>query len=202
MSETRNAIPIILSVIAALMNGVGYVLYNIRATKGNSVPNPASWIIWTVMALIDTFWMADATGNWVTAAQFAIGTVGCIATFSFLVGKGKMRKPKPIEWVIVSLEIPMVVTWLVLGHTQTAGWILLLIYLVSFCPMVREIRTDPNRESAGPWAIWTAAYVLLTVNLLLYGKSPSAIALAVLLMLGHGLVGFLSRDGRREKRIL
>lgn len=194
-----ETVSIILGVVAAVLHGAAYVMYMRQAKLGKSKPNPISWSIWAFLAVmnVSTF---TAMSDLVSALQFVTGTVACIVTFLYVLRIGKFEWPErgASEWKIFGLALLAAIVWYVFRSAEGANMIVLVAFLISFKPTLDGVKEDPENETARPWWIWTLAFVLTIVNLIIRDKALIAFAMPVILLLAHFIIGWLSRETRKR----
>ena len=195
-----DRVTVLIGLTTATLNGIGYVIYNIRAQKGVTRPNPASWGIWTALALIDVFWFREVAGSWVFALHFAVGTVACLFTFGASMARGKMDWPSALDWTALGLGAATIAIWLSLSNAPAAGPTLMAVYVISFWPIARGVWLNPERETSAPWWIWTVAYVLMVTNVWRSDRGLAALTLTALLTVGHAVVAVLASRRTGQKR--
>ncbi len=74
--------------------------------------------------------------------------------------------------------------------------IILLAISISFVPTYLGVLRYPYKEKPLPWVIWSAAYGVTILNVWLRDAEPISFVNPVILLIGHGLVGYLSRSAR------
>ncbi|PLX25966.1 hypothetical protein C0580_00940, partial [Candidatus Parcubacteria bacterium] len=157
----------VLGVGAALLHGTAYVLYNIQTRSGQSKPNPASWSVWTILAIINAFSFREVSGDLVSTLQSFIGSAACIYTFSYALFKGKFSRLGGKEWFTLAMSLLAVLVWWIFQSATYANMIVLLAILVSFKPTFDGVLKDPFREVSRSWWIWTLAYTFTMASILL-----------------------------------
>lgn len=194
-----ETISITLGVVAATLHGVAYVMYMQQVSLGQSKPNPISWSIWAFLAVMNAA-SFTAMSDLVSALQFLTGTVACIAVFFYALRIGKFKWPArgAKEWKIFGLALLAAVVWYFFRSAEGANMIVLLAFLISFKPTLDGVKEDPEMETARPWWIWTLAFVMTIANLIIRDKPPIAFVMPGVLLLGHFIIGWLSREARKE----
>lgn len=99
-----------LPVLAAILHGVGYTLYNWQTLKGVTKPNPVSLFIWLFLAALNAFTFT-AMNDWIAALQMFVGTIGMTVVFSLALFTGKLRWPTAWEWPVLVLCLLSVYVW-------------------------------------------------------------------------------------------
>lgn len=194
---------IALGVAAALIHGVGYILYNIQTKSGKSVPNVASWSILAFLATLNAFSFNKMSGDLIVTLQFITGSVACTITFFYALGTGKFSWPERKEWICALIGLTAGLVWWKYQNATMASMIILVAFLFSFIPTFRGVLRDPFKEAPIPWIIWTLAFSVTAVNIVLrvkLGKAePIAFVMPTVLFFVHGGIAVLSTK-RRKKR--
>jgi hypothetical protein len=189
----------VLGVGAALLHGTAYVLYNIQTHFGQSKPNPASWSVWTVLAIINAFSFQELSGDLVSTLQSFIGSVACIFTFGYALLNGKFSRLGRKEWFTLAMALLAVMVWWIFQNAAYANMIVLLAILVSFKPTFDGVYKDPFKEVPRSWWLWTLAYGLTTASVLIRHKPLLALLMPVALMIAHGSIAVLSSQSRKDR---
>ncbi|MFH0892327.1 MAG: hypothetical protein V1867_06120 [Candidatus Falkowbacteria bacterium] len=189
----------IFSVIAALLHGTSYFLYNLQAKSGKSTPNIASWGIWVFLAALNAFSFREMSGQTVLALQFFTGSVACALTFLYVLSIGKFSRPKPREVAALALGLLSVAVWWIFRSASGANMIVLLALVISFIPTWEGVWSDPFKETPLTWVLWTAAYGFTIVAIIIMrGQLLSFFTPAACLIM-HGAVAILSTEKRKKR---
>ncbi len=191
----------ILAVLAALIHGIGFVLYNVQTKLGKSEPNPVSWFLWAFLATLNAL-SFSAMNSLVSALQFLTGSIGCIVTFLYVLVIGKFKVPKMQEWGMFLLGLVAIVVWKLSGPTN-ANLILVGIVVWSFVPSVVGVLSDPRKERSTAWWFWTTATTITTLHTFMFkGGWTISMVMPIVLVSTHGIVALLSSKSRKERWVL
>jgi len=80
---------------------------------------------------------------------------------------GKFRRIDIWGWVTLLLGIISGVVWWLLQSATYANLIIILAESVAFIPLYRMLWKKPTFERPLPWYIWTSAYCIVTLIVLL-----------------------------------
>ena len=195
------SIALALGISAAVLHGIAYYLYNRQAKLGQSLPNIASWGVRMFMATLNAFSYRAMSGDWVATLQFFTGSVACTITFFYVLAIGKFSWPKSKEWRSFGIGLVAVVVWQTVGNTAgatIANMLGLLAFVISFKPTLDGVRQDPNREKPLAWSMWTAAFTITVINVLVRHGISMSLVTPVVLLAAHGSITVLSRESRKE----
>jgi len=186
----------LLALLAAVLHGTAYVIYLYQVYSGASVPNPASWSVWALFAILNalTFWQT-AKKNILLTAQFLTGSVMASLVWAYAMSAGRFSGLDTIG--VTTLVLCGLSCW-VWWRSKNAGYaqlILVVSLVVSAIPTIWGVILDSNLEKALPWWIWTGACLatLTNVSIQKYRDSSQSWILFVspiVLTFVHGIVAY------------
>jgi hypothetical protein len=195
-------ISIFLGAVGGVLQIGGYILYAKKITAGRVKPNAASWGIWTFGAALETASYIGVTGDWVKNILPIICALSAIIFFFYCLHRGYFGKVDNFEKIIVVLDIFAIFIWWLFESAVYANFLLIATAIISFIPIIRHVWKDPMVEDTRPWLLWTTAYtILLVVVILRYEKWEDLVYPIVFIPL-HLIVGILALDSRAKKRLL
>lgn len=157
-------IPRLLGIISGVFLIAGYVPYIFEVVKKNTVPNRASWFIWSLSTAIILFGVKE-TGTheaiWVPIAD----AVGCFVIFimSIRLGVGGWSKTDKISLIISALSL---VILFITKNAFSALIMNLLIYVSGYIPTIKKVLHDPKSESRFAWTLFFIGVVLNFVTVI------------------------------------
>lgn len=159
------------SQILAIASGIAYTLayldYNRQVIKGATRPNSATWLIWSVIAIVSTTSYLKASGD-VWKSVIPLLNIGlCMATFVLAVCLKKFKRPDMMDFVALAIGVTAALVWKQYGSAKYANLIVQFAVLAGFVPTWRGILKDPTCEQARPWIIWTVGYILAVIVVIL-----------------------------------
>lgn len=194
-----ETLSIILGITAALLHGSGYLVYNIQTKLGKSEPRIITWLIWVFLTIINALSYNVMSGDFVATLQFFMGSVACIITFSYVVMIGKFKKPEKHDWLMFGLAMLAMTVWAIFRSATGANMIILLATTISFIPTLKGVWGNPFVETPPAWNLWTIAYVISTINLVLRGCPAVAFVGPVAMVFAHGAIAVLSTESRKKR---
>lgn len=194
-----HSLTITLGVMAALLHGIAYILYNVQTKLGQSQPNSASWSIWAFLATLNALSFREMSGDTIAALQFITGSVACILTFVYALVIGKMTWPKRKDWIAFGLGLAATGVWWKFRSATGANMVVLLAFLISFVPTFSGVLTDPNKETPRSWVLWTIALLVTTLNVSLQKGWHMALVTPTVLLVAHGSIAYLASNTRKER---
>lgn len=156
-------IAIIISVLAGIVQLVGYYQYNSGIYKGIIKPNSATWFLWALGSLIAMGSYISISNDWVKNILPIACAIACMATFVFSYFRGELSKPDAFDFFVITLDVSVLFFWIVTGMREEAHVLLQLDLVVSFVPILKQAWVNPKDERVNPWVLWCIAYVLMMV---------------------------------------
>lgn len=155
-----------LSILAALLSGLAYVLYFGQMLHGTSVPNPASWSVWTLLAVMNalTFWKSSRDP--LATLQFFTGSVGCFVVWAYALIAGQFSPLDTMAWTVLVSCVIACAVWN-LKSARHANLVVAGIFLWSSVPTIQGAWLDSNIERALPWWLWTMAFAVSFCNVIM-----------------------------------
>lgn len=188
----------LLGVAAALLHATAYILYNRQARQKKSVPNPVSWFVWMIVAVLNALTYKAMNDSFVLALQFIVGTFGSVITFFHVISIGKISKLEKSEyWTLVLAFIAGAIWWIFQSAT-CANLILALALLIGTWPTFRGVLDDPTKETSTPWIIWCCAFIVTFLNVAIQKGWTWALITPALFGIVEGSIAFLSRESRKN----
>ncbi len=153
-----------LSILAAVLHGIAYVIYLHQIYDGGSIPNPASWTIWAFLSTLNalTFWKGSRDG--LATAQFFTGSAACFIVWAFALGAGKFASLDVMAWTVLVLCFAACGIWYATKSAVYANLVVGGIFLMSSIPTIVGVWRNSNVEQPLPWYLWTIAYAVTSVN--------------------------------------
>lgn len=153
-----------LSILAALLHGIGYLIYLCQVYGGGSVPNPASWTVWALLSILNalTFWKASKDP--LATAQFFTGSVLCVAVWVYALASGRFSPLDTMGWAVLASCIITSIIWWATRSAIYASLMVAGILFWSSVPTIQGVWQNSSLEQALPWYLWTAAYLVTSIN--------------------------------------
>lgn len=170
---------LMLGIIAALLQVMGYLVYGFKILKRDITPNPTSWLMFaygtTLLVILE----------WDRGASIALLALPVVcALLSIAIALYCLHKVRRAWWpehglekfsfsLDVLLTIAYLFTWVLLAQgaidAEGKNWAEILILIcwnvgifTAFFPLLRQVYYHPQSEHAAAWIIWTFAYLTLT----------------------------------------
>lgn len=153
------------SLLATLLVPVVYILYFRQVVRGLSVPNPATWLVWSTVMLLNAltyFLVSDKDPFKTSITVVTLVLMVAVMTYSWL--KGKFSPLKKTEKYILFLCGLIFIFWQTTGQIELAHLFLQIILFISFVPTIAGIIVGKNKESSPPWIIAIISYLLLIIS--------------------------------------
>lgn len=165
-----ETISIFVSILAGILQLVGYWIYNQGIWRGEIKPNSATWFLWALGSGIATCSYVSISNDWVKNILPIACAIACIGTFLFSLvlftcKKATMESPDKYDWLIIFLDVMVVVFWMATGMKEEAHLLLQLDLILSFIPIIKHTFTNPEDEKPIPWIFWCTAYVFMILSI-------------------------------------
>lgn len=185
-----------LPVLAAILHGIGYVLYNWQTLKGVTKPNPVSLFIWLFLAALNAVTFS-AMNDPVAALQMFVGTIGMTVVFSLALFTGKLRWPTAWEWPVLMLCLLSVYVWKRTDATL-ANMVIVGGVALSFIPYIYGLYVDPRLDRAKAWWFFTFAWSITSINTFFFhGGFTLSMVMPVVMTITHFAVALLCLERRK-----
>lgn len=189
-----------LAIIAAVLHGTAYCIYVFQVYGGDSVPNPASWTVWMILATLNalTFWKGSKSA--LATAQFFTGAVASAIVWAYSLVADRFTPLDTMGWIVLLSCLIVIIIWKSTGKATYANIVIGIILIVSFVPTVLGVWKDPSVEEALPWGIWTLAFLATTINGFRRRREEHEVDwrlmlfVPVTMLFAHGIVGILAEQ--------
>lgn len=186
----------ILGILAGLVQLAGYWYYHkVMSDYDGHAPNAASWFMWGVGGVTELIVYAALVGNHSKEILPAVCAVVVIITFVRVWWRERSLSMDRSDWMVVAFDAAVVAFWFVTKNPFASNALLGVDMLLSFWPILKTTRKNPSCEHPLPWMIWTVAYGLLTLVVVIQWENGWELIYPVLYMVLHGAVWRLSRQG-------
>lgn len=187
-----------LAIIAASMHVAAVYFYNRNMTKGGTLPNPATWTLWTVLSTLNCVTYLIMTEDVIKSALPLVSTVVTLVIFINAIRFGKFKRLDKLEKTALVLGLVGAAVWLVYGSAVAGNMLLQIPIIISFVPTYRGVLKDATVEEVLPWYLWSGAYVFSITSIVLLWvyepkpmDSPLQLVYPILCLVLHGGVGLI-----------
>lgn len=189
VQEVQMPIDLLLSVTAGVLHLIAFAVYNRQMIAGASVPNTATWTLWTFLTVLNVSSYQAMSADWVKSILPGLSSLACILTFMFAVWKGKLSKLDLLDATVLAIGVISGFVWWYYQSAMYANLILQGAVALSFVPTLRGVWNDPSCEKALPWWIWSSAYIfLIAVVMIRWNNQYADLAYPTNGLVLHGLV--------------
>ncbi len=158
---------LILATIAGLLHSVGYIQYARKIITGTSRPNLASWSLWVALAMLNGVSYFIMSGDVVKSLLSLVSSLGCVMVWIIALRLGRFSRLDRIDWVAMIIGVVAIIAWWKLRSATIANLLLQSCFLISIVPTYRSVWKNPHGEQLSPWLLWTIAYALATLVVVL-----------------------------------
>lgn len=193
-------ITICLGILAGLLHVLAFILYNKQMLNGTSQPNSATWILWTFLTVLNVSSYAVMSDDWVKYILPLASSISCILTFLFSLYKGKLSKIDPWDGLALGIGIISSFAWWYYNSATYANLILQVSIAISFVPTYRGVWNNPRKEKSLPWYIWSSAYILsIIVIILRWQNQYEDLVYPLNCLVLHAVVGILAEKNINKR---
>jgi len=189
------------SVLSAVGLAACIVNYFFQVYRGDSTPNTATWLIWTVVMSINSLTYMEVVGS-IKALSSLTVNAGIIAIFVYSLFRGKFTEVSHADLTCLVLACAVGAVWQISDNAKLATVALQGVFLISFWPTINGLLKKRAREYPLTWDIAVAAYVCLVIAVLLDWQNQHWTAIAFPLVngvIGNGSVALLAHIQRANK---
>lgn len=187
---------IILGVVAGFIQIVGYLYYIKKINISRVQPNVASWGIWSFGSVLESTSYIFITSDWVKNLLPAVCTISAIILFFYCLKYKHFFWPTLFEWLLVFIDSIAILIWWWYSSAVYANLFLVLTAFISFIPIIIHVWSDPMVEDAFPWFIWTVAYSVLAVVVIMRWEKWEDLVYPVVFAILHVIISILALDKR------
>lgn len=156
-----------LTILSSFIFLSSFVLYNKNILNSSVKPHIVSWVLFSVITLINAITYVIFTGDVFKSALAFTDFFTCIVITCLILFKGKYVKFTILEYSIIFLSILSLVVWYVLHSAQYANLLLQPAYILAFIPTLKSVFINPENENARVWFMWAFSFILTLVVIFL-----------------------------------
>ncbi len=188
-----DKLAIALGILAGLVQLAGYWYYHKAMTSHpDHNPNAASWFMWGVGGVAELIVYAALVEDAAKEILPAVCAVVVVITFLRVWWREESLSLDRNDWIIVLFDAAVVAFWFVTKNPFAANALLGIDMILSFWPILKSTRENPSAEQPKPWLLWTIAYGILTVVVIIRWENVWELIYPVFYFLLHGAVWRLS----------
>lgn len=159
---------LILGVMAALGHVCAFGLYNQNISRGKTVSNTATWLLWASIAILSTSSYAVMTQ---ALAKFLPSVVCTLAIFVTVwkscqkVGwrrwVGNMQQMTFWEYLVLGAGVVSIFVWMWYRSAIYANMAVVFATAIAFVPTCIDAWQRPAGDKPLPWLIWVGVYITM-----------------------------------------
>ena len=184
----------ILALLASAIVILVYLTYFVQMVKQKSTPNPATWIIWLIVSIMNSITYVQVADTWYQGFISVTMTASITLLFVYAYRKKKFTALKKLDKLALKITAVIGLIWLVTGEEKVANVLLQGVLLISFWPTIEGLRKEEAREAPLPWILAVIAYCVLISSMAVDFKG-NYVALAFPIIngiVGNGIVAILA----------
>ena len=192
-----NTISIILGILIGVAHLSGYwIYYRISSLHKETSPNTASWSIWAFGSVINLLTYSSLSNDWVKDILPAVCSVCCIVVFASYFRQGKFERLGFADILIFSIDIVATIVWLIVDSPLVGNLACQFGTVLSFIPIIRETVKDPKKEKPLSWIIWSFAYGLDVILVIMRWNQWGDVVYPATCLVLHFLMAIISTKRR------
>lgn len=180
-----------LGVAAASLSCIGFAPYILDCFRGRTVPQRASWLIWSVLSAI-ALATQIAEGAGASIAFVATQCAGTVTIFLLSIFRGRGRIG-PQDWVVLGGASIGLLAWFAASNAAYALIITIVISLLGGALTVVKAYNDPHSETPSTWVAFLLSSALAVASVgawepmyLAYPAYLMALYLAIVIAIALG----------------
>jgi hypothetical protein len=184
-------------IFSGLVQLAAFAIYNAQIFKGRSTPNSTTWLLWVFLTVLSASSYAAMTADLAMYMLPATTAVATIGTFAYSLGVGRFQPIRRWDWLILAIGCVAGLVWWVYRSATDANLIVVFALMLSFWPTYRALWRTPSLETPPAWLVWTLAYALGVVAVLLRWQGHYAdLAYPIMCLVMHPAVIVLCKRQR------
>jgi hypothetical protein len=186
----------IISIVATIIGLASYVPYLTGTLRGTIKPNPASWMVWGILAAV------AFAGQLVSGGGIGTLITGTSAFASFFVmafamrGKGS-RQLSQLDWTCLGASALAVAMWPIANSPLLSVALVSAVTLVGYIPTYAKSYARPHEENVSMYLVGIIKYVMAAIALSQY----SAVTLLYPVVVVIANTALLTLMGLRRKQL-
>ena len=184
-----TTLPYYLGIVSGIFLIAGYFPYIYEVLKHKSIPNRASWFIWSLSTAIVLFGVSQSGTHeaiWVPIAD----ALGCFIVFILSIKFGTGGWAKTDQFAL-ALSILSLIIFAMTGDILIALITNLLIYTSGYIPTIKKSIKNPQEESLTAWSLFLIGVILNLITVIIGNDSGFAVWLyPIVLVLTVGTLYF------------
>lgn len=142
-----------LSVISAICNGIGWLLYIRGQLLGLTKSNPVGWLMSLLVVISSYVSISLKFNDWSVGLMYAVGIIPALIVFCLCLKNG--FKPKLSEYILLSIGI---ICLLISKIYTDISLIMISLYLFfTYFIFGKSLWNKETEEKTLPWVVWSLA---------------------------------------------
>lgn len=149
---------------------MAFGIYNKQILDGTSVPNTATWTLWTLLSVLNASSYAVMTADLAKYILPVASTLATIGTFGYSLFAGKFKRMDSWDQLVLVIGLIAGVVWWWYESATYANVVVIAAAAIAFIPLYRGVWKNPALEKSLPWYVWATAYSMLILVVILRWK--------------------------------
>jgi exosortase/archaeosortase len=153
-------IPMLLALVAALLNGLSGVSYIQATLRGEATPNRVTWLLWSLIPLLAGVAQIAGGVGWSTLVVFSGGLVPFAVFVASFFGPGAYWRLAKFDYLCGALSVLAVVLWQLSGEPLVAIVLGVVADALAALPTMRKAYLQPETEDGRTYVVSFAAMIV------------------------------------------
>lgn len=195
----------VLTLVASAIFLIAWALYNQGLIRGKSKPSIVAWVVFSFITLVNSSSYLSLSGTWVKTAVALTDCFVCISTSVLILVLLRPAWEDIDFWDRMAFVagIVSIAAWAISGSPTVANVLIQSGYFFGMVPTARNAWKNSANEPALPWFIWSSAFVLsILVVVIEWAGNPWELINPIVCLVEHAGVGFIALGfGARQSKV-
>jgi hypothetical protein len=192
----------ILAIVAAIMAFVGNISYLRDVFRGNVIPHPYTWFVWSIVSMT-TFFGGLAKGAGIGALPTGIAEGFTIIIFIYslkYVFQGKAGHIRKIDNYFLLICIVGLVPWAITKDPTLSVVIVVIVDVIAFIPTLRKTWKNPKTEKPLLYQMNVSRHILTLFSLEAYNIATTFHSITMILT-NSIMTLFIKRKDKQKTKV-
>jgi hypothetical protein len=192
----------ILAIVAAIMAFVGNISYLRDVFRGNVIPHPYTWFVWSIVSMT-TFFGGLAKGAGIGALPTGIAEGFTIIIFIYslkYVFQGKAGHIRKIDNYFLLICLVGLVPWAITKDPTLSVVIVVIVDVIAFIPTLRKTWKNPKTEKPLLYQMNVSRHILTLFSLEAYNIATTFHSITMILT-NSIMTLFIKRKDKQKTKV-
>lgn len=192
----------ILAIVAAIMAFVGNISYLRDVFRGNVIPHPYTWFVWSIVSMTTFFGgLAKGAGIGALPTRIAEGFTIIIFIYSLkYVFQGKAGHIRKIDNYFLLICLVGLVPWAITKDPTLSVVIVVIVDVIAFIPTLRKTWKNPKTEKPLLYQMNVSRHILTLFSLEAYNIATTFHSITMILT-NSIMTLFIKRKDKQKTKV-